>query len=327
MKQNNRTITVSELKDSKSFVTGQKEFKFDHIPIIIPLQLDNITSCAFNPQNTLLLVYGFLNGMSVQPDQYSRQIYTSEGYYVTSIQIHSDSIDPSSNMMKFSDHFILNFGFDKLVSYHPISTCTQFVNFGITRHNEYNVRRIESAGMCKTIESSFLDCDKNGNIYLISEIDGSISVYDSDLKFTCDLELDRRETGVIVAINIHYDYLIILEYVIGGRVIHKFSISTYERIDTVQIDSYQVCNPNRITFDEHKNILIYNASPFDPSKNYSKSVSVLYEDGKIGYYTLPGLNESEDKSDKESHLELLMTEDYQLISVMHPGYILIYTLV
>ena len=324
MIKKNRITTISELKEegSQSVVTSQREYNFDYTPIIIPIQLDGVTSCAFNPQKNLLLVYGFIVGGP--PNSNIRRIYTTEGYYVTTLPLDSISIHPWSNMTKFCDHFIVNYGFEKCTF--GDKKCEIFFNLNITRHNEYNFRRVKSIDTRKTIENSFLDCDNNGKIYVIFEDHGRISVYDSDLDFECDLKLGRRETGVIVAINIHDDYLTLLEYIIGGRVIQRFKLFTREHIETVQIDSYQLYHPNRINSDVHNNILIYSASAFNPWQNYSKSISVLYEKGKTRYYTLPDLNYS-GKSEKDSHLEFAITDNYQLISVMESGFILIYNLV
>ena len=327
MIKNNRNTYIPELKEKgtelQSVAINQREYKFDTTPIIIPIRLDGVSSCAFNPQNTLFLVYGFIIGL-IQPDPHFRQIYTTEGYYVTDLLVDNNNISPWSNMLKFCDHFILRYGFNKYSFGNQSSS--SFVNFRITRHNEDNTKSVQSISLSKTIENSFLDCDNSGNVYIIDENSDMISVYDSDLEFAEDLDLDRREKGVIVAINIHDDYLILLEFIIGGRVINKFCISTREHVESVQVDSYQLSNPNRIISDKHNNILIYSASAFNPLKNYSNSISVLYDRGKIEYYTLPELNENGNKSDKDSHLEFAITDNYQLISVMLPGYILIYNL-
>ena len=297
--------------------TNSKYLKFDKSPTTIPTQLSTINVCAFNHQNTLLLVTGCKIGMSY-PNHFIRQIYTIEGYLVTSLNPDYHFLAKSFNMLAFCEHFILYAEFIPQTSMYFEGECA--FNCGIlevTHDNEYNFRTERYLFLISS--HLYLESDKKGNIYLNGAEGNLIAVFDSWLEFTGNISFNCIEKGSdIITIGIHNDYLVVLKYLNGGHWIHRFCLSTLEHIETVKIENPEECYPHRLSFHDYDYIMIYNAS--------IRSISVWHYEGPTQHFMLPLTDWIKDDNKTHSNVKLAIMNN-QLIGVIQQGYIIIYNII
>ena len=290
---------------------------FDEYPIIIPTELITINACAFNHKNTLMLVTGYIIGVPFS-STYIRQIYTTEGYLVTTL-IPDYYIEASSNeSLAFCEHFVLYLEFIPQTNMHFEGECAfRCGDLQLSHENEYNFRFLADIFILSS--HLFLESDKSDNIYINGGEGNVIAVYDSNLEFTGNLEFSCIEKGSdIISIGIHDDYFVVLKYLNGVHWIHILRLSTREHIETTKIENPQQCYPHRMSFHDINHILIYNSS--------IRSISVWHHEGATQHYILPMVSGIMDDNEAHFYVRLAIMNN-QLIGVTEQGYIIIYNII
>ena len=166
----------------------KKEFyEFKKSPIKISTGLQLTSAYAISGRNKLLLVNGANNATDF--NTYLSQIYTTEGYFVTSFR--------STNNYRlyvraiFSEDFIVFLGIHLNQSnQYGFNNFLLDNNNHLIRHNDHNCIRLACKGTESSHENSFLDYDMCGNIYTNGETGECISVHDSNLNFIRSIRLN-----------------------------------------------------------------------------------------------------------------------------------------
>ena len=244
---------------------------------------------ALHPTKDLVLLHGSKDFQFA----IHQLIYTLEGYYVTSLELHSGHLLPDSVL--FSEDIMAISG----------TQC------GLILSNDYNIRRVHHPEYI----GSTLDSDDYGTVYANHSYN-QIGVYTPDLEYESIFEGYNGIYGAIVSLCIKgHDMYVLSDGTRYSRRSHLFQINleTRDLVKTTTVGLRDLGKPSNMSLDQFNNVCI--------SGLCCEKIGVWYEGGNVHYHQIRNLSKISKKCVKIS-----IIHDSRLVCLYSPGFIRIYYL-
>ena len=255
---------------------------------------------ALNRRRNLIFIYwinvnakvGCLGGRISACNLFDRlfSIFTSEGDCVTTRVLTRDEFTFETKTACFTDHMIMIYrGMDKPAIF------TDFL-LDFTRFPQ---------------KISFVDFDKNGDIYTNGSTYKAIAVYAQNLEFKRMLEVNLPNFSILISLAIRDRLMVVQAYSTLSKAFefHKFVISPFDSIKHIELFALSQIKFTDICIDRFNNIFASNIC----------AISIWPYKCKGRYHVK--------FEEKENYTHFLLTEDSQIIRICRSGILQIHQLI